>query len=109
MTNFDYISEQIKAGKMNAEQMEDFVFYGTLEELECNCSDCRKKFLRLRYVPLIKPCPFCDSTNIRVYQIPYSENFIVTCDDCNAQSGYHATEHLAIKSWNSIRREEENE
>lgn len=107
MTNFDYITEQIKAGKMNAEQMEDFIFNGVIEEFDCDCSDCRKSFLELRYVPLIKPCPFCESTETRVAQNPYSQMFFVTCDECDAQSGYHRTEHLAIKSWNSIRREDD--
>lgn len=57
MTNFDYISERIKAGKMNAEQMEEFIYNGTFEEFDCDCPDCRKKILGLRFVPLIKPCP----------------------------------------------------
>ena len=109
MTNFDYISEQIIAHKMNAEQMEDFIFNGVLEEFDCVCTDCRKKFLGLRYVPLIKPCPFCGCGATTVTQNFYCRKFYVECENCNARSGLCETESSAVESWNSIRREQENE
>lgn len=105
MTNFDYILEQIKAGKMNAEQMEDFIADGTFHSLECDCTACRKKFLELRYVPYIKSCPFCHSSATRLVQSPYTERFYVSCDTCGAKSGDHEMEVSAAESWNSIRRE----
>ena len=107
MTNFDYISEQIIAHKMNAEQMEEFIFNGVLEEFNCVCTDCRTKFLELKYVPFLKSCLFCNSTKTRTGQSVYTDKFYVSCVECGAQSGYYETESSAVDSWNLIRREDD--
>jgi len=46
---------------------------------------------------VLKPCPFCGSTNVR--HAYYSEHWVV-CDDCGGSSGMYPSDEKAALMWN---------
>lgn len=66
----------------------------------------------------LKPCPFCGSKMITVYEAYYfapynpdrSRKWYAICDRCNATGpGIHFTAVQAARAWNKRKGEKENE
>lgn len=47
--------------------------------------------------PILKPCPFCDSADVRMIE---SVCYWVTCDTCDADGPSAPTAPRAALSWN---------
>ena len=50
----------------------------------------------------LKPCPFCGSDNMGVYEhsYPMEHYYFVFCNECKAESGNFETKEKAILAWN---------
>lgn len=49
-------------------------------------------------VVILKPCPFCGSTNLVIPQ--GAPEYWVLCDDCNASTEACTLQETAVKRWN---------
>ena len=60
----------------------------------------------------MKPCPFCGSTHIQVFEYPYMKpglsGCFVFCARCGAQTGKYDTTDKAKKAWNKRESEEQH-
>lgn len=54
----------------------------------------------------LKPCPFCESTNVMVNPISYKKGGVTYyrahCEDCTAYTEGYETKQKAIDVWNDI-------
>jgi hypothetical protein len=48
----------------------------------------------------LKPCPFCESANLRVAHVYNDEDWCVQCCDCWSAGGHGHTKAEAIAAWN---------
>lgn len=71
---------------------------------ELLCDDDRRhyeKFSIPKSMNNFKFCPFCGSTNIKVYIKGTGElKYAAVCENCDARSGRQKTKNFAIEKWN---------
>ena len=53
-------------------------------------------------IPVLKPCPFCQGTNISIEQSgdPDNTSYEVYCRSCYAQGPEQQTKYMAARLWN---------
>lgn len=74
------------------------------------CEECGRKhksitdefeWLELKYKEDLKPCPFCGSENIGVYESEVADVWYVSCNGCGCQIDSYTDRKWAINTWNS--------
>lgn len=56
--------------------------------------------LNHRYDGPIGPCPFCASSDVRVFEHNYAQEFAFACAGCGAHGPRRASLDLAAEGWN---------
>ena len=90
-----------KSTKVNESQI-DFLGLPAEEGLPCTRVDCEK--LREIRMTELKPCPFCDSSDVHLVNASHDgDEWSVTCKDCNVWVDHMfdaMSKEQAIELWN---------